>query len=54
VQTVLDAYEAVQKQNGARDRRWRVEHTPLVVYNAGESALAVGDFNGATSSWTWP
>jgi predicted amidohydrolase YtcJ len=30
VRTVLDAYEAVQKQNGPRDRRWRVEHMEAV------------------------
>jgi predicted amidohydrolase YtcJ len=30
LRTVLDAYEAVQKQNGARDRRWRIEHMELV------------------------
>jgi predicted amidohydrolase YtcJ len=30
VQTVLNAYEAVEKQNGPRDRRWRVEHMEAV------------------------
>ena len=30
VRTVLDAYEAVQKQNGQRDRRWRIEHMEAV------------------------
>ena len=30
VRTVLDAYEAVAKQNGPRDRRWRIEHMETV------------------------
>jgi predicted amidohydrolase YtcJ len=30
VRTVLDAYEAVQKKNGPRDRRWRVDHMEAV------------------------
>ena len=30
VQMVLDTYEAVEKQNGPRDRRFRVEHADIV------------------------
>jgi predicted amidohydrolase YtcJ len=30
VRTVLDAYEAVEKQDGPRDRRWRIEHMEVV------------------------
>jgi len=30
VRTILDAYEAVEKQNGPRDRRWRIEHMETV------------------------
>ncbi len=30
VRTVLDAYEFVEKQNGPRDRRWRIEHMEVV------------------------
>lgn len=30
VRTVLDAYETVEKQNGPRDRRWRIEHMEAV------------------------
>jgi predicted amidohydrolase YtcJ len=30
VRTTLDAYEAVEKQNGPRDRRWRIEHMETV------------------------
>ena len=30
VRMTLDAYEAVQKQNGPRDRRWRIEHMEAV------------------------
>lgn len=30
VRTVLDAYEYVEKQDGPRDRRWRVEHMEAV------------------------
>jgi predicted amidohydrolase YtcJ len=30
VRTVLDAYEYVEKTNGPRDRRWRVEHIETV------------------------
>jgi len=30
VRTVLDAYEAVEKQDGPRDRRWRIEHMETV------------------------
>jgi predicted amidohydrolase YtcJ len=30
VRTVLDAYEAVEKENGPRDRRWRIEHMETV------------------------
>jgi predicted amidohydrolase YtcJ len=30
VRTVLDAYEAVEKQDGPRDRRWRLEHMEVV------------------------
>jgi predicted amidohydrolase YtcJ len=30
VREVLDAYEAVEKQDGPRDRRWRIEHLEVV------------------------
>jgi predicted amidohydrolase YtcJ len=30
VRAVLDAYEAVEKQDGPRDRRWRLEHMEVV------------------------
>jgi predicted amidohydrolase YtcJ len=30
VRIVLDAYEFVEKQNGPRDRRWRIEHMEVV------------------------
>jgi predicted amidohydrolase YtcJ len=30
VRTTLDAYEAVARQNGPRDRRWRIEHMETV------------------------
>jgi predicted amidohydrolase YtcJ len=30
VRTVINAYEAVEKQNGPRDRRWRIEHLEVV------------------------
>jgi hypothetical protein len=30
VRATLDAYEAVEKQNGPRDRRWRIEHMETV------------------------
>lgn len=30
VRAVLDAYEGVAKQDGARDRRWRIEHMEVV------------------------
>lgn len=30
VRDVLDAYEAVEKQDGPRDRRWRIEHLEVV------------------------
>ncbi|MGA8037940.1 MAG: amidohydrolase [Candidatus Acidiferrales bacterium] len=30
VRAVLDAYEAVEKQDGLRDRRWRLEHMEVV------------------------
>jgi predicted amidohydrolase YtcJ len=30
VQMILDAYEAVEKQNGPRDRRFRLEHADIV------------------------
>jgi predicted amidohydrolase YtcJ len=30
VREVLDAYEAVEKQDGPRDRRWRIEHMEVV------------------------
>jgi predicted amidohydrolase YtcJ len=30
VRTTLDAYEAVEKENGPRDRRWRVEHIEAI------------------------
>lgn len=30
VRTVLDAYEAVAKKNGPRDRRWRIDHMEAV------------------------
>jgi predicted amidohydrolase YtcJ len=30
VRTTLDAYEAVEKENGPRDRRWRIEHIEAI------------------------
>lgn len=30
VRTILNAYEAVEKQNGPRDRRWRIDHMETV------------------------
>jgi len=53
VRTVLDAYEAVEKEDGPRDRRWRIEHMETV--NAAERPrLAQLHVLAAIQPWCCP
>jgi len=53
VRTVLDAYEAVEKQNGPRDRRWRIEHMETVAI-ADRARLARLHVIAAFQPWCCP